>query len=93
MAKLSMSIGAVAAEIEIGDAEATALIEGYVAAYRGPMEGAMRRRLRWFVRHLGRHVEEVAGTQATQTAADAERERVREARRAMRFTQQGEAGE
>lgn len=46
MAKLSMSIGALTAEVEIGDAE-----------------------------------------------ADAERERVREARRAMRFTQQGGEGE
>ena len=91
MAKLSMSIGAVVAEVEIGDAEATALVEGYVAAYRGPVEGAMRRRLRWFVRHLGRHVEAVAGEQAAAAAADAERERVREARRAMRFTQHGEA--
>ena len=93
MAKLSMTIGALTAEGEIGDAEAAALVEGYVAAYRGPVDKPPRRKLRWFVRHLGQHVEAVAGEQAAAAAADAERERVREARRAMKFTQQQEAGE
>ena len=87
MAKLSMSIGAMVAEVEIGDAEATALVEGYVAAYRGPVEGAMRRRLRWFVRHLGRHVEAVSDTYAETAAVEVERERMREIRRAKRFQQ------
>ena len=92
MAKLSMSIGALVAEIEMDDADAATLVAEYVAAYRGPVEGTPRRRLRWFVRHLGQHVEAVAGEQAA-AAADAERERVREARKAMKFIQQQEAGE
>jgi hypothetical protein len=92
MARLSMAIGELVADVEMPDETATALVNEYLAAYRGPVGETQRRKLRWFVRHLGNHVQTVAAEQAAAGAAEVERARVREARKAVQFVQPEDAG-
>jgi hypothetical protein len=87
MAKLLVEVGGVVARVELDDENAAAMMTDFVAAYGGPSDKPMRRRLRWLVKHLGEHMEQVAGQYAEQMAAAQERNRVREARQAMRFAE------
>ena len=85
MAELRMTIGALSVAAATTDANASQLINDYIAAYGGPTTGTHQQRATWFIRHLAAHVRAVGASYAATQAANAERARVETERGAVSF--------
>lgn len=77
MARMSIEIGGAVAEIETPDAQAAAVVDGYVSAYCGQSDMNEKQRLQWFLTHLASRASEVAAAYAIEAAVELERVRLK----------------
>ena len=70
MGQLRIAVGPVVAALDFNDTSGAEIINGYIAAYGGPVDGTNQEKLTWFVAHLGRHVRDVHAGQRAQKAAE-----------------------
>lgn len=71
MASITITVGPLTATKTAGDAAAQAILNDYIVAYNGPVNGTNQQKLDWIVTDLVRHIREVANGASVKAAKDA----------------------
>lgn len=86
MAKLTVTVGPLSAEVTTTDATAATMVEEYLHAYGLWSDGQTNaQRLRAFMRRLGQHVQEAGDSVAVREAVEARRAESQAERAALRW--------
>lgn len=86
MAKLTVTVGPLSAEVTTADATAAVMIEGYLRAYDLWSDGQTNaQRLQVFVRRLAGHVREAGDSVAISTAIEARRAELKAERENLKW--------
>ena len=86
MAKLTMQIGTVVAELTIADARALEIVEDIRDEYNGPNEGTSQAQLLWVLRQVGKYMMEVSAGRRAREAAETARNAALEERKVDKWT-------
>lgn len=71
MASITITVGPITATKTTTDATAQALLNDFIAAYAGPVNGTNQQKADWFVTQVVKYVREVANGQNVRSARDA----------------------
>lgn len=71
MATLTFTVGAVTATKTTSNAVAAAIVDDYIAAYNGPVNGTNQQKADWFINDIARHIREVANGRAVRASREA----------------------
>ena len=71
MAAITITVGPLTATRSAGDVAAQAILNDYITAYSGPVNGTNQQKLDWIVGDLVRHIRETANGASVKVARDA----------------------
>lgn len=70
MGQLTVTVGPVTGTKTFNDTTGTVILDDYIAAYDGPVDGTNQQKLDWIVNHLANHVKAVHVGYKRRTASE-----------------------